>query len=75
MAENLRSTLLQVNWRKSSRSWDTANCVEVLVAKAGVSIRDSKSTESGMLEFDADVYREFIHAVRTGRFDITAQVR
>ena len=38
-------------WRKSSRSTDKANCVEVAVAVGAVAVRDSKNPTGGVLAF------------------------
>jgi hypothetical protein len=58
-----------LNWRKSSRSSDTANCVEVAFAGSLVAVRDSKNPEGPMLTYDAGSWSSFIDAVRQGAFD------
>lgn len=43
--------LTQVTWRKSSRSTDQANCVEIAHTPAGVAVRDSKNPTGPVLLF------------------------
>lgn len=39
--------LSHAQWRKSSFSGNTGNCVEVAVTKSGVAVRDSKNPHDG----------------------------
>jgi Domain of unknown function (DUF397) len=57
-------------WRKSSRSSDTANCVEVALASAEVGVRDSQDPQGPALAYAAGSWREFIIAVQAGEFDL-----
>lgn len=59
-------------WRKSSRSYHEANCVEVAVACAGerVFVRDSKAVADGggpYLEFSATAWEPFIKSIKHGK--------
>lgn len=61
--------MLDLQWRKSTRSNET-NCVEVRVTTAGdVLVRDSKNPLDGLLEFDSAAWRGFVAAVKVGEFD------
>ncbi|WP_110080712.1 DUF397 domain-containing protein [Actinokineospora spheciospongiae] len=51
-------------WRKSSRSENNANCVEVRYALDGV--RDSKNSGGPSLRVDV---RSLVWSVRSGRFE------
>lgn len=57
-------------WRKSSRSSDSANCVETAATVGGVAVRDSKHPDGGVLLFPQDVWRAFVDGVRSGEFDL-----
>ena len=61
--------MVQLEWRKSSRSlkWE---CVDVAFADQALLARDSKRPGSGVLVFSADVWREFVGGLRSGRFDV-----
>ena len=59
------------SWRKSSRSFHEANCVEVAVACAGelVFVRDSKAVADGggpYLKFSATAWEPFIKSIKDG---------
>ncbi|MDQ3404484.1 MAG: DUF397 domain-containing protein [Actinomycetota bacterium] len=49
----------QLDWRKSSRSSDEGNCVEVAFADA-VAVRDSKNTAGPMLTFPESTWAAFL---------------
>ncbi|GAA2521405.1 DUF397 domain-containing protein [Pilimelia columellifera] len=61
-------------WRKSQRSGNGGNCVEVadnLLAREGrVFVRDSKEPDAGTLAFTRAEWTAFIGGVRDGEFDL-----
>ncbi|WP_405585996.1 DUF397 domain-containing protein [Streptomyces sp. NBC_01190] len=61
-----------VNWRKSSYSGSTNNCVEVADGMVGgvVPVRDSKDPEGPVLAFGADAWCAFVGGVRAGEFPV-----
>ncbi|WP_084265029.1 DUF397 domain-containing protein [Actinomadura macra] len=60
----------RIEWRKSSRSTTSGECVEVANLDASaVSVRDSKFPDAVHLTFCLDVWATFADAVKTGRYD------
>lgn len=54
------------NWRKSTRSGNQANCVEVGCADAVVGVRDSKDREGPVLLASPAAWTSFVSAVTVG---------
>lgn len=58
------------DWRKSTRSGGSANCVEFATHSATVGIRDSKNPDAAVLEFPAEVWNAFVSGIKEGEFDL-----
>ena len=56
-------------WRKSRRSTDVANCVEVAVTASVVAVRDSKHPAGGVLAVPSPAWAAFTTALGDGQFD------
>jgi len=63
------SDLTGARWRKSSRSGAGNDCVELVVARIGAAVRDSKNPEAGHVSFEAAGWHEFMGVVKEGRLD------
>nr|WP_199523396.1 DUF397 domain-containing protein [Kitasatospora sp. MBT66] len=62
--------LSRVNWRKSTFSGETGDCVEVADGVPGVlPVRDSKDPSGPSLVFSADAWSAFVAGVCAGEFD------
>jgi len=61
--------LARASWRKSSRSGNSANCVETCRLTDGlVAVRDSKNQSGTVLVFTPDAWEAFTHGVCGGQF-------
>jgi len=58
--------LSTATWRRSSRSSDTANCVEVAVAGFAVGVRDSKDPDGPALVLPTTAWTHFVAAISSG---------
>jgi hypothetical protein len=61
--------LARASWRKSSRSGNSANCVEICRLTDGlVVVRDTKDRSGTGLIFTPGAWETFTHGVRDGQF-------
>lgn len=56
-------------WRKSSRSGETNDCVELAMGTARTGVRDSKDPNGPVLWFSARAARAFLGAVKAGQLN------
>jgi hypothetical protein len=56
-------------WRKSSYSINSSNCVELASSGSAVLVRDSKHPEEGHLAFATAELAAFVDAARAGELD------
>lgn len=65
------SDLTGAVWRKSSRSGAGNDCVELVVARIGAAVRDSKNPEAGHVAFADNGWSAFMGVVKDGRLDLS----
>ncbi len=63
------SDLTGARWRKSSRSGAGNDCVELVVARIGAAVRDSKNPEAGHVSFETTGWHAFMGVVKEGSLD------
>lgn len=64
------SDLSDVTWRKSSRSAEEGQCVEVARTPGAIGIRDSKNPRAGHLTTNPAQWSAFLDGVKSGRYDL-----
>jgi hypothetical protein len=58
-------------WRKSSYSGTSANCVEICTSKSDtVAVRDSKNVPGPELAISDQAWSAFTEAIKHGQFDL-----
>ncbi|HZS22941.1 MAG TPA: DUF397 domain-containing protein [Pseudonocardiaceae bacterium] len=55
-------------WRKSRRSGQNNNCVEVAPFNGGAAVRDSKNPAGAVLTFTGAAWSAFTASIRAGDF-------
>jgi hypothetical protein len=60
----------ELEWRKSTRSGDSGNCVEVANVPGGVLVRDSKNPHGAILKFSREEWAAFLGGCIFGEFDL-----
>lgn len=63
-------TSSRLEWRKSSRSTNQGDCVELAGLRPGVAVRDSKNPGGGLLRFDAAAWARFARRAKAGDLDL-----
>ncbi|GAB3560468.1 hypothetical protein J2S53_003368 [Actinopolyspora lacussalsi] len=56
-------------WRKSSRSHQKTNCVEIALSSQAVGIRDTKDRQGGTLTVSPAAWAGFLNHLKTGDYD------
>ncbi|GGS28465.1 DUF397 domain-containing protein [Streptomyces griseoviridis] len=52
--------MTSTQWRKSSYSGDSSNCVEIATTPTAVLVRDSKASSGARLAFPRSVWADFL---------------
>ena len=58
------------SWRKSSRSGDWSNCVEIAALPDGTGVRDSKAPAVGHFQVPHNHWSSFLSRLKAGHYDL-----
>ncbi|NJC68176.1 DUF397 domain-containing protein [Planosporangium thailandense] len=61
---------LDETWRKSTRSGNQGQCVEVRTLGGRVEVRDSKDPDGPVLAFTSGEWAAFLDGAKGGEFDL-----
>lgn len=64
----MRDDLAGANWRKARRSGNGNNCVEVVLDRGPVAVRDSKDQSGPVLRYCRTAWATFVDAARNQGF-------
>lgn len=62
--------MLDSTWRKSTRSGDNGQCVEVRLLDGMIEVRDTKDRTGPSLKFTVDEWSAFTGGTKDGEFDV-----
>jgi len=60
----MQQALSRAEWKKSSYSGNTGNCVEVADLGHAIAVRDSKDSQRAVLVFSRQAWQSFIASLR-----------
>lgn len=60
----LNQDLKTAHWRKSSRSSNSGNCVEVAIGESVVGVRDTRDREGTVLVISAQRWADFLNRLQ-----------
>ncbi len=58
-------------WRKSTKSGTSGNCVEVRTHDGTIQVRDSKDQSGPTLTFTPAEWKAFVEGAKDGEFDLS----
>lgn len=58
------------HWRKSSRSQNAGECVEVAVSSAAIGVRDSKNPHGEILVISPAQWQNLLREIKSGKLDL-----
>jgi predicted secreted Zn-dependent protease len=59
-----------VAWRKSTRSTDQGECVEIAATETLRLARDSKNPDGPVLAFTSHTWNTFMNSIKAGTYDL-----
>lgn len=59
-----------LQWRTARRSVGNGACVEVAPTAGTILVRDSKDQDGAIMQYPGTIWRTFIGATKSGRYDL-----